>query len=130
MVTHRVSFHKIPTKYLQGGKYGLVSFYFILLISNRLGFVVSHEYANEVHIAQQIQRTSYHFQSLKNWMNGNTYILPNLFHYFSLLFLFLPISTLFHILTLLFVFLFSLWSEPYLIGESSIYFIILHRFKW
>lgn len=106
---------KMPPKRLEMGKYGLVASFILLLASNRMGFVVSHEYANEVHSTpQQVQRTSYHFQPLKNWMNGNIvykytykgYILPICFTIFPRLFIFfrIPISALLHILTLLFVF--------------------------
>ena len=71
--TDNLLFDKMPPKRLEMGKYGLVVSFVLLLTCNRIGFVVSHEYANEVH-TPQVQRTSYHFQPLKNWMNGNTYI--------------------------------------------------------
>ncbi|XP_022996458.1 beta-fructofuranosidase, insoluble isoenzyme CWINV3-like isoform X1 [Cucurbita maxima] len=57
------------TKGLEMVKCGVVALYFLWLISNRFGFVVSHGDINEVHIPQQFQRTSYHFHPLKNWMN-------------------------------------------------------------
>nr|ALS30215.1 cell wall invertase 4 [Cucumis sativus] len=73
----------MPPKRLEIGKYGLVVSFVILLTCNRIGFVVSHEYANEVH-TPQVQRTSYHFQPLKNWMNdpNGPMFYKGIYHFF------------------------------------------------
>ncbi|XP_022131914.1 beta-fructofuranosidase, insoluble isoenzyme CWINV3-like isoform X2 [Momordica charantia] len=75
----------MPTKWLKMGKFDFVGLCLVFLLSNGIGFVVSHGQTNELHIPQQALRTSYHFQPPKNWMNGPMYYkgVYHLFHQYN-----------------------------------------------